>query len=88
MNSNKHKVKVTDEFPFEPYDTPMRLAKTEVEWIVYMRALKTCARKHDYATEEDAMKVAIYRLTASDRDTDKLKPYKCPYCIHWHLTKA
>lgn len=78
--------KYTAAVPFEPYNIPMRLSKTEVEWVTYMRELKTCARKKDYPTEEEAMRIAIYRLTCPDRP-ESLVPYKCPHCNYWHLTK-
>ena len=54
---------------------------------MYMRQLKTCARKRDYSTEEEAMRVAVYRLTCKDRP-ESLQPYRCPVCNFWHLTRT
>jgi len=89
MNHKPHPsgIRSTEEVPFEAYDTHMRLSKTEVEWIMYMRQLKTCARKRDYSTEEEAMRVAVYRLTCKDRP-ESLQPYRCPVCNFWHLTRT
>lgn len=44
----------------------------------------TCMRKRRYASEQAALGV-VYKMRARHQDTERLAPYRCDCCKHWHL---
>jgi hypothetical protein len=42
--------------------------------------------KRQYETEGEALSTADHQI-ASNRAPANLRPYQCPYCGSWHLTK-
>jgi len=42
--------------------------------------------KRQYATEGEAMATADHQIATNHAPT-QLRPYLCPYCETWHLTK-
>lgn len=42
--------------------------------------------KVPYSTKEDALSVAVTRITSFTADSFYLRPYECPRCQMWHLT--
>ena len=42
--------------------------------------------KNKYATEGEALQTAAHQIATNDAPKG-LRPYLCPYCESWHLTK-
>jgi len=42
--------------------------------------------KRQYATEGEALATADHQI-ATNHAPEQLRPYLCPYCETWHLTK-
>ena len=46
-----------------------------------------CKAKNGYATKLDALVKASLSLRFQHADTGTLRPYRCPSCRCWHITK-
>lgn len=46
-----------------------------------------CYRKRQYVNEREAWSV-IFKMRARHQDTERLRPYRCDHCLHWHLGRS
>ena len=49
--------------------------------------LRQCLRKKRFRTKISALVQASLSMRRSDCDSDHFRPYQCPICEGWHLTK-
>lgn len=46
-----------------------------------------CIKKKQYTSEAESWAV-IFRMRAKGQDIERLQPYRCDHCTHWHLGRT